>query len=354
MDAAEAVTDRMVSRELYAKGIATKVQNQLSALEAALVADLAAALARLSGKDEARLLAGNYTTDRLKRMIAQVQQFSIDWADIVQTQLETGAIDLIQAEIEFEQRFVAAYAGDAAITIALDANITPQQVFTAARRRPMETKVMKEVFPEMSRNVKRRVVESLRASYQAGDSVGQAMTRMRSDSELGINRRGAEGLVRTGLAHYASNATLDALKALGVEKVEWVSTLDSRTTAICRSLDRRVFDINDAKLPLPPRHFRCRSAIVAHFEDLPDGRRAARDSEGNGTTVPASMNYEEWLRKQPKGFAREILGETQYKIWSTGVPVSKFTDKYATREFTATELRARYASLFDDERAKAA
>lgn len=354
MDAAEAVTDRMVSRELYAKGIATKVRNQLAALERALEADLAAALARLSAKDESRLLAGNYTTERLKRLIAQVQQFSIDWADIVQSQLEAGALDLIEAEIEFEQRFVAAYAGDSAINVALDAGITPRQVFTAAKRRPMETKVMKEVFPDMKANVKRRVVESLRASYQAGDTIGQAMSRMRSDSELGINRRGAEGLVRTGLAHYSSNATLDALKALGVEKVEWISTLDSRTTTICRSLDRRVFDINDAKMPLPPRHFRCRSAIVANFEDLDDGKRAAKGPDGKGEQVPASLDYESWLRRQPKGFAKEILGATQYKIWSTGVPVSKFTDKYATREFTATELKARYASLFRDEVAKAA
>ena len=178
------------------------------------------------------------------------------------------------------------------------------------------------------------------------------MARLRSDSEIGVNRRGAEGLARTGLAHYSHNATIDALTAMGVQKIQWVSTLDSRTTTQCISLDRQVFDIDDRRRPTVPRHFRCRSATVPYLGDdlMNDGTRASKGADG-GKQVSASLDYESWLRRQPKSFAREVLGATQYKIWATGVPVTKFTDKYATKVFSASELKARYSSLFANEAA---
>lgn len=346
MDPLEVVTDRMVSRELYAKGVANRVTRQLQDLEIALSGDLAAALARLSAKDEARLLAGNYTTERLKRMVALVSQFSIDWAKIVQSQVESGAIDLIEAEIEFERQYLAAFASDAGLAVTLDATISPRQIFTAAKRRPMQTRLMREVFPDMSRNVKRRVTDSLRVSYQAGDTIGQAMARLRSDPVIGINRRGAEGLVRTALAHYSHSAVKDSLIAMGVQQVQWVSTLDESTTPQCRTLDRQIFDLSNPRTPSAPIHFRCRSTIVPYLgDDMMEGQRASKGADGP-KPVSAALDYEQWLRRQPKGFAREVLGATQYKIWSTGVPVTKFTDKYATRVFTAKELKMRYASLF--------
>ena len=162
MDAAEAITDRLVRRELYRKGFANRISRQLASLEVALVDDLSKALARLSTRDEARLLAGNYTTDRLRRLISQVQDFSVSWAKIVRDQLEDGAIDLIEAEIEFERQFLATFAVESGIALSLDAVISPRQILNAAKRRPMETAVIKEVFPTMERNVRKRVVESLR------------------------------------------------------------------------------------------------------------------------------------------------------------------------------------------------
>ena len=349
MDAAEAVTDRMVRRELYKKGVVNRITRQLSALELALTADLAKSLARLSERDETRLREGNYTTDRLKALIAQVQAFSVSWARIVQEQLEADAIDLIEAEVEFERQYLATFATDAGVALSLDAVITPRQIFTAARRRPMDTTVLKEAFPTMSRNVRNRVVESLRTSYQAGDSVGQAMTRLRSDQQLGINRRGAEGLVRTGLQHYAHHAARDSLQALGVNRYQWISTLDGRTTGICRSLDQTIWSFDNAQAPRVPRHFNCRSAIVAYLGEELEGTRASNGANG-GEQVDAALSYEDWLRRQPDSFALQVLGRTQYEIWKTGVPVTRFTDRYATVVYSAAELRRRYSDVFAESR----
>jgi len=350
MEPAEAITARAVNRELYIKGQVNRITRQLLDLEVALVDDLAKAMARLSAKDETRLQQGSYTTDRLKRLIDQVQQFSIDWAAIVRNQVDSGGLDLIEAEIEFEHRYLATFATDATVGLSLDATISPRQIFTAAKARPFGTRVLKEAYPEMARNVRRRVVDSLRISYQAGESIGQASARLRSDRQLGINRNGAEAMARTVLAHYANSAANDSLQLLGVDKFIWVSTLDSRTTDICKSLDGQVFRFDNPRAPRVPRHVRCRSSIAAYLGEEIDGERTSNGAEGK-VLVPAGMNYEQWLRKQPKSFAREILGPTRYKIWNSGEPVTKFTDRYATRAFTSTELKQQYSNLFPEAQA---
>ena len=45
------------------------------------------------------------------------------------------------------------------------------------------------------------------------------------------------------------------------EKYRYVATLDSRTSALCASLDGQEFEYD--KGPEPPQHFNCRSTTVA-------------------------------------------------------------------------------------------
>jgi len=345
MDAAEAVTGRQVARQLYEKGVANRISKQLLDLEVALVDDLAKALARLSALDETRLVQGNYTTERLRRLIAQVQDFSVSWARIVREQTDAAGLDLVAAEIEFERQFLATFATDSAVTLSLDAVINPRTVFAAARRRPMDIKVIKEVFPLMQANVKRRVVDSLRTSYQAGDSIGQATSRLRSDKQLGIHRRAAEGLTRTALNHYSSQATKDALQELGVTMYTYVSTLDSRTTVQCMSLSGRVFSFSNSRAPIPPVHFACRSSITPYWGEEFDGVQTSNGASGK-ELVPASLDYSDWLRRQPKSFQRDILSKDQYTLFAAGQDIDKFTDQYSSIVYTSEQLRQRYRLFF--------
>ena len=66
------------------------------------------------------------------------------------------------------------------------------------------------------------------------------------------------------------------------EEYRYVSTLDSRTSAVCRNLDGQVFKYNEG--PTPPQHFGCRSTTVAvinykkwGFSPPPAGKRASAD-----------------------------------------------------------------------------
>jgi hypothetical protein len=98
------------------------------------------------------------------------------------------------------------------------------------------------------------------------------------------------------------------------QKYQYLATLDSRTSAICRSLDGKTFKYGDG--PTPPVHFNCRSTTIPVIDYRALGLRppeevigpARRASEGG--QVSADTNYAQWLRDRPE-VQREIFGSKQ-------------------------------------------
>jgi SPP1 gp7 family putative phage head morphogenesis protein len=117
-------------------------------------------------------------------------------------------------------------------------------------------------------------------------------------------------IVRTSVnqvANEASNRVYESNQDI-TKKYKYVATLDSRTSAICRALDGRVFEYG--KGPKPPQHFGCRSTIVPEidyeglgFEPPRPGKRAAK-----GGLVDADTNYGQWLLDQGTARQQEVLG----------------------------------------------
>lgn len=136
-------------------------------------------------------------------------------------------------------------------------------------------------------------------------------------SKFNTTKSNAERLVLTESAFFSSKSTQDSYKKFGVEKFEYLSTLDSRTSSICRDMDGKVFDTTDYEIGVnaPPLHARCRSTTVPYFP--PDEfdnmhERAARDKDGKYYTVPADMTYSKWYEKYVKGNAAyELLVKKQ-------------------------------------------
>ena len=112
-------------------------------------------------------------------------------------------------------------------------------------------------------------------------------------------------------AVYAANSKI-------APKYEYVATLDSRTSAICRRLDGQEFEYN--KGPTPPQHFNCRSTTVpvVDFDGLqkkyptlqkpPENKNLTRPTgEGTGR-VPQGTAYGDWLLTQNKNLQIKTLG----------------------------------------------
>jgi len=118
---------------------------------------------------------------------------------------------------------------------------------------------------------------------------------------MGVSLSNAERLVQTETAFFVGEATFAGYKASGVvDQYEFLATLDSRTTEICREMDGKVFALSEREVGVnyPPLHARCRSTVVPYFDDEIDvGERIARDENGQTYYVPGDMTYSEWRNR---------------------------------------------------------
>ena len=164
-------------------------------------------------------------------------------------------------------------------------------------------------------------------------------------------------LVRTSINQVANTASQQVYEANQdiTKKYRYVATLDTRTSAICRALDGKVFEYG--KGPTPPQHFNCRSTTVPvidykelGFDPPPPGRRAAQ-----GGQVPANTSYGKWLYdKMPGESKADVLARQQQALGSKAPYFRRLADKYGAdaaiaklvskdgTELTLDQLRARY------------
>ena len=148
-----------------------------------------------------------------------------------------------------------------------------------------KTKLIGEVHNELSKNLLTGA-----DPQKAIDSLAKKM---------GTSKSNAGRLVMTEQAYFSSAAQKDCFNDLDVEEYEIVTTLDSHTSDICRSLDGKVFKMSDYKpgVTAPPFHVYCRSTTAPHFKDNFDvGERAARGADGKTYYVPDDVTYSEWKK----------------------------------------------------------
>jgi SPP1 gp7 family putative phage head morphogenesis protein len=199
--------------------------------------------------------------------------------------------------------------------------------YRKALARPMSHsgETVKDFVGQFAGKESKRVVNTIRKGVSQGQTNQELMqvvvgTRSRNyrDSILQQSRRNAEAIIRTTTQHIASSARQEFWESNKdvVKGYEWVSTLDRRTTQVCKSLDGQEFEFG--KGPIPPIHIRCRSTTIAtvdkKFDFLKEGRtRSAEFGPTNGRE-----DYYDWLKRQPKSVQLEALGPTRMKLFRDG------------------------------------
>jgi hypothetical protein len=208
------------------------------------------------------------------------------------------------------------------------------------------------------------------------------------DGILSITRRNAEVLVRTAINHVSNsarnlfwNANANIIRIL-----RWTATLDGRTTPICQSRDGRFTATDGNTLPpgvpkleppgaRPPAHPLCRSVMMGAFDqngivdvmgnrpfvrDMRTGRKRQLDfrsetrakfstdewssftaqernarirttkelwAKENIGTIPTTITYDQWLRRQPSEFQDDVLGKAKGAKFRAGASVDRFVDR---------------------------
>ena len=124
-------------------------------------------------------------------------------------------------------------------------------------------------------------------------------------TEAQYQKYAANRLIRTESAYVANQTTATAYEECGIERYEYMATLDSRTSEKCSGLDGKIFEMSEKEVGVnyPPAHPHCRSSVAPVIDGLTrEGlTRAARDKDGKSVYVPRDMNYNEWKAWQDAG-----------------------------------------------------
>lgn len=166
-----------------------------------------------------------------------------------------------------------------------------------------------------------------RLAYELSGILGRAIatgqgiekTSREVVERFNVSKSNAMRLVQTETNYFENRSELEALEEMGIDRFQFLATLDYRTSEMCRAHDKKIYKIKDAKIGdnVPPLHPWCRSTIVAYIgkeHDLIE--RIARDPQ-------TEQNY-------------FVKGDTDYSAWMEQVGA----DKIAA---AVRERRLRYA-----------
>lgn len=279
------------------------------------------------------------------------------------TMLESSNKDLAHNEIEWNVSALQKQAG-ASTTVAAP---TIQAVYTAVKERPFEGWLNKQgnlIYAHNSplRKLPRRHMVEVQRAVQTAFITGRTTKevadgiRVLDEALLKINksydiaRRNVVAEARTSLQTYANRAREETYSANEdlFPWVEYFSTLDSRTSDICASLDGRTYRLSDESRPVIPQHWNCRSTYVPkktrdeqlqgtrpsvdpgdsyeHGDNLTASGKVRRSAPKGklvrNPTNKATTTFNEWLSEQDRvnpDFVRDYFkSDERYNLWKTG------------------------------------
>ena len=186
----------------------------------------------------------------------------------------------------------------------------------------------------------------IRQGYYQGRTTAQILGDLRgskalnyADGTLALTNRSAQGVIKTTIQDATTKAREETLRANSrvVTGVVWTSTLDDRTTEVCRSLDGRRYELNEG--PRPPAHFNCRSTVVPEIDKAFSALEKGMERASIDGPVPAKETYYEWLKNQPAKFQDEALGPTRAALFRDGgISAQRFSELNLGRNFEPLTL----------------
>jgi SPP1 gp7 family putative phage head morphogenesis protein len=249
-------------------------------------------------------------------------------SEIARRSVNTVAVtpDFAQAVVRFDPSdFAAVLPGTGPFTL----NLADGAVMTLPNGQ-----VLRKAFAKLAEDSQQKLGVAIRNGLLAGEPTPQIARRLigslqQGDTRSTIKQLAAKGgeltsladnqvlaLVRTSVNDVANAASQQVYKANPkvTQKYQYVATLDSRTSAICRTLDGKEFEYGNG--PLPPQHYNCRSTTipVIDWEGMgltpPDQiigapKRASKDGQ-----VAGDLDYANWLKNKPE-VQREVFGSKQ-------------------------------------------
>lgn len=325
MQTQAAIIRSFLNARRLGNGVAADVEEALNEL----FDELAAQLTKI---DPAAPTSEVWRRRRVQKILADVEKRADDAFEAIYKKVRQQV-----AEIGAAQTRQTLFMLDSMLKRALDVTVGKGEVGINLAKsiidtNPLQGELMKDAFSEMSNNVLKRVRREIQQGMAQSETTDDLVRRIRgratgtrgvySGGVLDTTTREAEALVRTAVNDISNQAALSTYQANSdiVSYVQFVATLDSRTTYICMAHDGEVYRIDDPDLPTPPLHWGCRSILVPVIDwgavglTPPDeGQRASADGP-----VPASTDYQAWLEQQSAAEQDAILGPQRAELFRNG------------------------------------
>ena len=242
-----------------------------------------------------RNLSGKAYVSKLEEILANIRHE----VEKLYTKAETGLQQTLKTGYQ-DAYYKPLYDIDRTIGLGSD--------FTAIGKRPVETAIKTKWLED---NFSGRIWKNKTALINhLNQMMPQEFVRGRNPKDvakdlakaLNAGYKNAVRLARTEMNFINNQATMDAYKDSGVlEKYEYLATLDSRTSDICREMDGKVFTLAQAQVGvnLPPLHPYCRSTTIPWFppEEMEDYQesRIAKNEEGKNYLLEDKVTYQQWV-----------------------------------------------------------
>ena len=335
----EEVMNRVIRHQAYLQQLGTgevvKINKLIEDLEGDIFGQLSRRFDKIVGKGFDR---GPRTTKRLQELNHVMGKLNATAMRDMRLGLREQLINVAQDEIDFVKDTF-----DKASPVKLDTQLpSPALLRAIATTDPINGTPLTKWFDKLGRGTQERLERAIQLGMAEGQTLGQIVQRIRGtrankfmDGALGATRRQAEAIARTGLNHVSTatrTATYQANKDL-IKGVKWVSTLDARTCPQCAGLDGTVFKL-DTSHTNPPAHVGCRctlTPVLKSYKEMgiplkgaPAGTRASMNGQ-----VPGDVTYGKWLKDQPKGVQKRVLGKKKSEAFRSGkLKIDQFTNDH--------------------------
>lgn len=332
----------MIELERYKKGLVGEIIALLNAADADLLDQLAIRLNKIKDRGYD---TGKATTNRLEFLIAEIRKlrqnaFIVVNDKMIEDMIEFSDHEMLVAKQSIESS-VLAMGGELNL---LKPSVNQLRAIVTAK--PFQGRLMSDWFESLAQQSALKLSDAIKIGIAEQQTNDQIIRRIRGtranryeDGILANTRRETEAIVRTAVNHVSNQAAeqLYAANTDVIKGVQWVATLDSRTTLICASRDGHIYKNNEG--PRPPAHWNCRSRTIPFL-----GETSIKGTRTSVTgAVPEDTTYSKWLRGQSKAVQEEVLGVARAKDFRAGsFDLDKFVDK-SGKTYTLKELKLREA-----------
>ena len=361
----EQLRDEIVAHQAYLQqynnGIIYRLIATLNRSDARLIVELAAALERLD--------PGSFTVQRLEALLGSVRQLNAEIYRQVFQELDQNINQLSDYEPGYQLKLFQNILPEPVQVRYPLAPVSPAQVYAAALSRPFQGGLLRDWASKVEGDRLTLMRNAVRQGFVEGKTASEIVREIRgtrvnnyADGFLQRSRHELQTVVQTALSHTAATARQEFQNANGniIKAVQWVSTLDSKTSPMCRIRDHKRYTADTHKpighkvpwLQGPGRlHFGCRSTdtpvtkswreLGIPVDEMTSSQRASMDGQ-----VPADTTYSDWLQRQSAGRQDQILGPVRGKLLRDGgLSLGDFYDSRG-RWMTLDQLKEADAAAF--------